>query len=111
MPFDSTPPCREVQILQKAIEIVEQGWCQGNLFDGRRHCLVGALRLAAGGNLVEVRSEPSYCAVFKAVRQAIDWPREVPLWSWNDRRHRRQSEVIAALRRAVELIEEKAHAV
>lgn len=47
MPFDGTTTIVADQ-LEKAAQIVEQGWCQHTLKKGNKHCMLGALAATRG---------------------------------------------------------------
>jgi hypothetical protein len=78
------------EVLRKAGDVLrERGWCQGNLEEKGRVCLLGATGIAAHG----YPSAPDSNEVHDALRLVIDrWPIE-----WNDARGRTQAEVESAL--------------
>ena len=109
-----------IRILERAAELVEQGWTQrttartasGNQCDSAspfacKWCAVGAIERAG--------CESRYSRTDKAValvRDAVE-PSAFPfqfLSEWNDERGRTQAEVVAAFRRAIELAKEEAAA-
>jgi hypothetical protein len=100
-------------VLDKAAEIVQRGWCQGNLAvaaDGRQaaalsrpdmsrpavaHCTVGAVYAAC--DLLTGRDDALLRAAFHALDVQIGVEETA---DWNDAPERTQSEVVSALRAA-----------
>ena len=99
MPKYKTVP----KILDAAADRLEKhGWCQESFELGPKRCLVGALN--------EVSAGPSRKKAINFLRAVLMSSDEVDVISsnelltdWNDRKSRRKSQVITALRKASKL--------
>ena len=88
-----TTPEQTAYILERAAEIVEEGWCQGNDEFAGRHCILGAVNVATG---MEPGHYPS-CAGLAALRRTQKTTGYDNLWIWNDEHGRTKAEVVCAL--------------
>lgn len=86
------------KLLLKAAAVIEdRGWCQWSYesLDGRV-CLLGALKVAAGGSPNDDEDEDSVVGIAKrAMAGAVG---KVFVHSWNDHPNRTKEEVVAKLR-------------
>ena len=93
------------EVLAKAADIVEQGWCQHQLEDSHgNHCALGALIKASEAevNSLACLSDPAYLGAYRAALRELggdDW-RKVDLVSWNNTPGRTPEEVSSTLRNA-----------
>lgn len=90
-------------IFKKARALLRKGWTQHAYADRSIrartcYCLAGALNAAAGRQTAEGLPSAEY--------RALGFRAESPLLSWNDRKGRRQEEVLARLDGAIKKLRE-----
>jgi len=90
------------EVLAKAADIVEQGWCQHQLQDLKgNYCVLGALMVASGQG-IGCLSDPAYLGAYRAALKELggeEW-RKVDLVHWNNTPGRTPEEVSSTLRNA-----------
>lgn len=94
------------QIMERARELVEAGWCQGKyeeIVEGEtRYCLLGAIKRAT--HEIEDHSRRTLTVqqleVCRIVKELL--PRLCEIFIWNDHPGRTQAEVVALLRQAAD---------
>jgi hypothetical protein len=79
--------------LKEARALIERGWCQKSFEKDGRYCIEGAVM-----TLYDSLDTGQYKAVLTALESEID---TVSLISWNDRRGRKQHEVLDLFDRAI----------
>ncbi len=108
MPFDSLPvkaPTKEQETVDKAINLIEKGWCQGssarNVQDRPTDVLSStAIRFCALGALY--RTGKSTC--YPVLRRNLSSIVNDAVSNWNDTPGRTKEEVIEALKKLRELV-------
>lgn len=95
--------------LEKAAQIVEEGWTQGAYRKGDCYCPLGAIAKACGYEVAEgvaVEQKPFLSdAHFLKVSAALAATlKSVGVWTWNDRSDRTQDQVALAMRGAAAAI-------
>lgn len=95
-------PLTARQILLRAARVLQKhGWCRGHLesIDGR-HCVVGALNLAAVGRAYSVGQSVSFKTALRRLAKITGLTAPT---RWNDAYAQDGAEVISALRKAARL--------
>lgn len=100
--------------LEKAAQIVEEGWTQGQYRQGDCYCPLGAIAKACGYEVVEgvaVEQKPflSDAHFRKVVALFGATIKSVGVWTWNDRSDRTQDQVVLAMRGAAAAIRNSKH--
>lgn len=92
--------------LNKAADLIEQrGWVRGALIDAHnRMCIRGAINMARTGDPVgwDTHAEDRAVAEFLNLPEITFQSRANDLAIWNNKKERKQEEVIAALRGAAQ---------
>lgn len=89
------------EILAKAADRVEQGWCQGALNDGRGNlCVLGALHYAVGKHSSLGERAPEWYRAFWAVNQEAQAEGYFDMVDYNNTPGRVKEEVSTLVRNA-----------
>lgn len=85
-----------VQVLTKAMKLIEKGWCKGSQIVHRD----GSVSYCASWAIGQVAGRGSSCGARTVLKEVIGCPCVV---AWNDAPSRRKSHVLAAYKKAIEL--------
>jgi hypothetical protein len=101
------------EILEKAAEVVAQGWYQGDYTDGEGNfCSLGAIYVAAGwmdreGNFDSQGRDVDDRTILNSAISTVDrqlgaegYPRHFTLSTWNDESWRSQEDVVLMFKKA-----------
>lgn len=112
MPFDNTPIENPLAAgLERAAQILGKGWCQGMLWNGKEHCMIGAIMAAnsavptdhSWSDTVWEKASPQLVAVSEALG-GTRWGVSSKIADWNNAPGRTQQECVDMLRKAKELV-------